>query len=381
MNSGESIYIVDTTLRDGEQTAGVVFSVKEKTAIARLLSEAGVDQIEVGIPAMGGDELESIKAIVDLGLKSSALAWNRAVISDIQASLECGVDAVCISVSSSDIHIDKKLHKTRAWVLDEIARTVNFAKSHGLYVLLSAEDASRADEGFLVEFCDAGKKAGADRIRYCDTIGVLSPMRSMEIIARLHRAIELPLECHMHNDFGMATANTIMALRGGATFANVTVNGLGERAGNASLEEVVMALSYTEQKRTHVDQSKLLGLSKAVAEYSGRKLWESKPIFGSGIFTHEAGLHITALRSDPKTYEVFSPDLVGGMRQILIGKHSNPDSLLQKYAEYRIELSEEQAREILPIIRDIVVEKKRALFDKELVEVYLKWKQSTDAAS
>jgi homocitrate synthase NifV len=378
MNSNGPVYIVDTTLRDGEQTAGVVFSHEEKVTIARLLSDAGVDQIEVGIPAMGGDEVKAIKAIVALKLRSSLLAWNRAVISDLQASLDCGVDAVCISISSSDIHIDKKLHKNRQWVLDEIERTVNFAKSHGLYVLLSAEDASRADESFLVEFCAAGKNSGADRIRYCDTIGILSPMKALEITNRLREAVALPLEVHMHNDFGMATANSIMALNGGATFVSVTVNGLGERAGNACLEEVVMALSYTEQRSTSVDQSKLLGLSRAVAEYSGRKLWESKPIFGSGIFTHEVGFHISALSSDSKSYEAFSPEQFGGTRQVLIGKHSNTDSLMQKYAEYRIDLSEEYAREILPVIRDMVMQKKRALFDKELVEVYLKWKQSKD---
>jgi len=372
MTNKEKVYLIDTTLRDGEQTAGVVFSPAEKISIAKLLSEAGVDQIEVGIPAMGGDECEAIKAICELKLPASILAWNRADTEDIQWSLSCGVDAVCISISSSDIHIEKKLHRTKAWVLEQIRTTVNFAKSNGLYVLLSAEDASRANHEYLLDFFEAGKNAGADRIRYCDTIGILSPLKAHEEITWLKSKIQLPIEVHMHNDFGMATANTVTALDAGATFANVTVNGLGERAGNACLEEVAMALAFTEHRLTNVVLDKLLPVSKAVAEFSGRKLWESKPIFGSGVFSHEAGFYSSVLKNAPETYEAFSPSVVGGTRQILIGKHTETTSLQEKLAEFSIELTNEEAAELLPAVRKMVTEKKRALFEKELMEIYLR---------
>jgi homocitrate synthase NifV len=372
MNAADRIYIVDTTLRDGEQTAGVVFTREEKTAIARLLSDAGVDQIEAGIPAMGGEEAESIRDICNLGLPTSVLTWNRAEVDDIRHSLACNVDAVCISISSSDIHIEKKLGRNRSWVLEQIRTAISFAKSNNLYVLLSAEDASRADYGFLLDFLSTGAAAGADRFRYCDTIGMLWPGKTAQIIAKLRGEIPLPIEVHMHNDFGMATANTIMALEAGATFANVTVNGLGERAGNACLEEVVMALQFTQNKSTHVKIDRLLDLSRAVARYSGRTLWESKPIFGSGLFTHESGLHMRGMENAPETYEAFSPDLVGATRQILVGKHSGAASLITKYAEFGLEIDDEQAHALLPSVRQLSTDKKRALFDKEMMALYLK---------
>lgn len=366
-------YIVDTTLRDGEQTAGVVFSQDEKVAIAKMLSEASVDQIEIGIPAMGGDEFDTVKAICALGLSTSLLTWNRADVEDIKCSLECNVDAVCISISSSDIHIHKKLGVERSWVLEQIRSVVGFAKSNNLYVVLSAEDASRADYSFLMEFCETGRAAGADRIRICDTIGLLWPRKTSELIGRICADVALPIEVHMHNDFGMATANTIVALDAGASFANVTVNGLGERAGNASLEEVVMALAFTQNKPTHVNLSKLAGLSKKVAAYSGKPIADSKPILGGNIFIRQAN------QSEPSTsghssdaYEAFSPDIVGATRQILIGKHSGAHDLQAKYDEFGIKLDDEKARELLVAVRKFSIDKKRALFEKELMELYLK---------
>jgi homocitrate synthase NifV len=367
MENADKTYIVDTTLCDGEQTAGVVFSCEEKIAISRLLAEAGVDQIEVGIPAIGGDEFEAIKAIAALRLPISILTWNRADIADIQWSLDCNVDAVCISISASDIHIEKKLHRTKAWVLEQIRMTVNFAKSNGLYVLLSAEDASRADHGFLLDFIEAGKNAGADRIRYCDTPGILSPLKTYKEILWLRSQICLPIEIHMHNDFGMATANTVIALSAGATFASVTVNGLGETAGNACLEEVAMALAFTEERKSGIDLKKLRSLSKAVADFSGRKIWESKPIFGSYAFTSGSDL-----KTGAENFEAFSPSVIGATRQILIGKHTESSTIRQKLAEYSIEITSEEAHDILPHVRKMVAEKKRALFDKELMQIYLR---------
>jgi len=234
------IKIVDTTLRDGEQTAGVVFANQEKIRIARMLDSLGVDQIEAGIPVMGGHEKEAIKEICKLGLKASIMGWNRAVIRDIEESLDCGVDAVAISISTSDIHIEHKLRSTRAKVLESMVKATEFAKKHGVYVSVNAEDASRSDPDFLCEFARAAKDAGADRLRYCDTVGILTPERAYEFYGELSK-LKAPLSVHCHNDFGLAVANSLMGLRAGASEVHATINGIGERAGNAALEEIVVA--------------------------------------------------------------------------------------------------------------------------------------------
>src|SRR3989338_725264 len=366
----KEIKIVDTTLRDGEQTAGIVFTNEEKIEIARMLAQAGVYQIEAGVPAMGGDEKETIKAIVKADLKASILWWCRAVVSDVNDAIDCGLDAVCVSVSVSDIHIQKKLGRDRAWVLDTTARVVNYGKSNGLYVSANAEDASRADMDFFLEFIRTVREAGADRLRFCDTVGLLGPFQTYEKIKTIVNVIDIPVEIHTHNDFGMATANALAGIRGGATFVSTTVNGLGERAGNAALEEVVMALKYVENRPLSFDISKLRALSEYVAKASGREVWVSKPIVGKNIFFHEAGVQAAGVIRDPKTYEVFSPDEIGGARQILIGKHSGTNTIQWKFHEYGIVLSEDDARKILEKVREQAIKVKRPLFDKELMYIY-----------
>ncbi|MGB9767542.1 MAG: homocitrate synthase [Dictyoglomus sp.] len=364
------IKIVDTTLRDGEQTAGVVFSKAEKLQIARMLDEIGVHQIEVGIPVMGGDEEEAIKAIVKAGLKASIMGWNRAVISDIEASLRCGVDAVAISISTSDIHIKYKLKKTREWVLESMVKATEFAKKHGVYISVNAEDASRTDMDFLLQFAKAAKEAGADRLRYCDTVGIMEPFTMYEVIKTIIEKVGIPVEMHTHNDFGMATANALAGVRAGATYVGVTVNGLGERAGNAALEEVVMALKYIYNIDVGIKTYKLRELSEYVAKASQRELPVNKAIVGKNIFAHESGIHADGVIKYPKTYEVFSPEEVGGERQIVIGKHSGTHALIRKFQEYGITLSEEDAQELLKKVRALAVELKRPLFDKELMYLY-----------
>ena len=236
-NNQVPVQIVDTTLRDGEQTAGVVFANDEKVRIAKLLDAIGVHQIEAGIPVMGGDEQEAIISIVKAGLKASIMAWNRAVIKDVEASLACGVDAVAVSISTSDIHIKHKLQTSRDWVLANMTKATAFAKKHGVYVSVNAEDASRSDMDFLIKFGQEARDAGADRLRYCDTVGIMDPFTICEHVRTLREATGLEIEMHTHNDFGMATANALAGVRGGATFVGVTINGLGERAGNAALEK------------------------------------------------------------------------------------------------------------------------------------------------
>ncbi|HOK29332.1 MAG TPA: homocitrate synthase [bacterium] len=364
------IKLVDTTLRDGEQTAGVVFSKPEKIQIARLLDEIGVHQIEAGIPVMGGDETEAITAITKLGLKASIMGWNRAVISDIQASLRCGVDAVAISISTSDIHIQYKLQKTREWVLDSMAKATEFAKREGVYVSVNAEDASRTDMDFLVQFATVAKQAGADRLRYCDTVGIMDPFKMYDTIKTLIERVDLPVEMHTHNDFGMATANTMAGIKAGATYAGVTVNGLGERAGNAALEEVVMALKYLWNIDLGIKTERFKEICEYVARASARPLSPNKAIVGANVFAHEAGIHTDGVLKYTRTYEVFNPEDVGLERQIVIGKHSGTHSIIKKFAEYGIEISPEIANELLPRVRALAVELKRTLFDKELMMLY-----------
>ncbi len=370
ISGDKKIYIVDTTLRDGEQTAGVVFANKEKVNIARLLDAIGIDQLEVGIPTMGGDEKQAIKEIVKLNLKSSIMAWNRAVISDIQQSIDCNVDAVAISISTSDIHIQHKLQKSREWVLESMVKAVEYAKKEGLYVSVNAEDASRTDMDFLVQFANTAKQAGANRLRFCDTIGILDPFSIKEKIQYLVANTNMDIEMHTHNDFGMATANALAGVKGGATHVGVTVNGLGERAGNAALEEVLMAFKYVYGYKVNAITTKFRELSQYVSQAAGRELPVWKAIVGSNMFAHESGIHADGAIKDPKNYEVFDPAEVGLERQIVIGKHSGKAAIVNKFKEYNIQLSNDAAENILEKVRKTSVQLKRTLFDKEVVSLY-----------
>ncbi|WP_196001085.1 homocitrate synthase [Clostridium sp. 1001271B_151109_B4] len=375
-NDNREIYIVDTTLRDGEQTAGVVFANEEKVIIAEMLSDLGVDQLEVGIPTMGGDEKKAIKQIVKRNNnRKSIMAWNRAVISDIEQSIDCGVDAVAISVSVSDIHIKHKLRTSREWVLENMIKSVEFAKKNGLYVSVNGEDASRADKEFLVTFIEEAKKAGADRFRYCDTVGIREPFSLRADIEELYKKTNFDIEMHTHNDFGMATANAIAGILGGANHVGVTVNGLGERAGNAALEEVLMALEYVYGDTVDVDTKMFREVSQYVAQASGRILPSWKAIVGDNMFAHESGIHADGAIKDPKNYEAFDPDVVGLQRQIVIGKHSGKAGIINKFKEYNIELNDEEAQGVLEMVRAASVRLKRTLFDKELVKLYKEYKQ------
>ena len=374
-SDNREIYIVDTTLRDGEQTAGVVFANEEKVVIADMLSDLGVDQLEVGIPTMGGDEKKAIKQIVKRNNnRKSIMAWNRAVISDIEESIDCGVDAVAISVSVSDIHIKHKLRTSREWVLENMIKSVEFAKKNGLYVSVNGEDASRADKEFLVDFITEAKKAGADRFRYCDTVGIMEPFVIKSNIEELYKRTGFDIEMHTHNDFGMATANAIAGILGGATHVGVTVNGLGERAGNAALEEVLMALMYVYGYKADVDTKMFREISEYVAQASGRELPIWKAIVGDTMFAHESGIHADGAIKDPKNYEAFDPDVVGLQRQIVIGKHSGKAGIINKFKEYNIHLSDDEAKDILEMVRAASVRLKRTLFDKELVKLYKEYK-------
>lgn len=379
LDNGKKVTIVDTTLRDGEQTAGVVFANEEKIVIAEMLSELGVDQLEVGIPTMGGDEKEAIKQIAKRNLKSSIMAWNRAVIGDIEQSIDCGVDAVAISISVSDIHIQHKLRTSREWVLENMVKSVEFAKKNGLYVSVNGEDASRADKDFLVKFIEAAKKAGADRFRYCDTVGIMEPFKLKDDIDYIYNKTKFDIEMHTHNDFGMATANAVAGIKGGASHVGVTVNGLGERAGNAALEEVVMALMLVYgYKGEGINTQMFREVSQYVSRASGRELPIWKAIVGTNMFAHESGIHADGAIKDPKNYEAFDPSIVGLERQIVIGKHSGRAAIINKFREYNKELTDDEAKGILELVRSTSVRLKRPLFDKEVVQLYKEYHRLLD---
>lgn len=251
------VSIVDTTLRDGEQTAGLVFSADEKVKIARALDKAGIYAIEAGIPAMGPEEQEAMRAILSLGLKAQVVAWNRASLQDIFLAVNCGFSYIHVSVPVSDLHIHHKLRKNRGWVLKKFTESLEYARSFGCRVFAGAEDASRADEVFFLQVAEAAAKMGAERIRYADTVGCLDPFRIYDIMQNLTKRCAIPIEVHLHNDFGLAAANTVSAVRAGVGLVSVTVGGIGERAGNASLEKIVEVLSGLEGYDTGIDRGML----------------------------------------------------------------------------------------------------------------------------
>jgi len=366
----KEVKIVDTTLRDGEQTAGVVFAKEEKLYIARLLNALGVEQIEAGIPIMGGDEKEVIKKIVDCNLDSSIMGWNRAVINDIKASIDCGVDSVAISISTSDIHIKHKLKSSREKVLKDMTKAVEFAKKKRLYISVNAEDSSRTDKEFMLRFAEKAKESGADRLRFCDTVGILNPHDTYNIIKYIEDNVDIDIEMHTHNDLGMATGNAISGVMAGANYVGVTVNGLGERAGNARLEEVVMSLKTSLNIKNNYDIGKLKPICEYVSKASGRSISPWKTIVGDNIFSHESGIHVDGALKNPLTYEIFNPEELGLKRKIIIGKHSGAAAIISKLKKYNINIDKYLAAKLLEKVRYTSVSLKRALADIELVSIY-----------
>ncbi len=239
------LQIVDTTLRDGEQKAGIALNSCEKIAIAKILDYIGVDQIEAGTPVMGGTERAAIEQIVELGLKSRISAWNRLHPRDIQTSIDCGVDIVHISVPASDLHIFQKLNQSRPWVIDKMKFCIDLAVSQDTVVHIGLEDASRADMEFLLELSRIAKCEGAERVRYADTVGVLTPTKTFFDLGRLTKSIPLEWGIHVHNDFGMAVANTLAGIEAGVEYVDCTIGGVGERTGNCNLSNLLIALKQT----------------------------------------------------------------------------------------------------------------------------------------
>jgi homocitrate synthase NifV len=361
--------IIDSTLRDGEQAPGVVFTLEEKLRIAALLDECGVKEVEVGTPAMGDDEVQVIREIVQSGFRFDKLCWARAKESDIAASARTGANRINISFSVSDVQLSA-MGRNRDWVMRQIRPMISLARSEFDFVAVGAQDASRADRAFLNEFIGACLAEGADRIRLADTVGILNPMTTSELFGAM--SLQFPFvdfEFHGHNDLGMATANSLVALMSGASSVSATVNGLGERAGNAFLEELVAALKVSSGINTGIHLPELQQLCRYVSEVSYRQTPVSKPITGANVCRHESGIHCRSLLHNELSYQPFRAEEIGRQTEMVIGKHSGKAAIRDFFRKRKIELSETESQILTTKVKQLSMRTKRELSDAELISL------------
>ncbi|MFP3201350.1 MAG: isopropylmalate synthase [Sulfolobus sp.] len=353
--NSKKVRIFDTTLRDGEQAPGIDLTVEQKVKIARQLARLGVDVIEAGFPAASEGEFIATKKILEeVGDQVEVIGLSRANKQDIDRTIDTGLSSIHVFIATSDIHLKYKLKMTREEVLERIYESVRYAKDHGLIVEYSPEDATRTDEEFLLKAVKTAVEAGADRINIPDTVGVMHPFKFYDLISKVIKVTEGKIvSVHCHNDFGLATANSIAGVMAGARQVHVTVNGIGERAGNASLEEVVMALKKLLGYEVNVKTYLLYETSRLVAELTGVPVPYFKAIVGENAFGHESGIHVHGVIENPLTYEPISPEEVGNFRRIALGKHSGIHGLRKLLSEQGIELSDEELREVLKEIKKL----------------------------
>jgi len=360
------VMVFDTTLRDGEQTPGIALSVEDKVKIAQALDELGVDVIEAGFPASSPGERDSIKRITSLGLRSRVCGLARCNKKDIDASIDCGLDYIHTFIATSDIHLQHKLKMTREEVKARAIESIEHAKARGVTVEFSCEDATRTDLEFLKEMHIAVQGAKVDKINVPDTVGTISPPAMEYLIKELMTVTRVPIAVHCHDDFGLAVANSMAAVRQGAQQVHVTINGLGERAGNAALEETVLALMAFYNIETSVDTRKIGPTSRLVSRLTGIAVPGNKAIVGNNAFAHESGIHVHGVMGDPSTYEAFGPELVGVQRNIVIGKHSGAHSIKDKLEEYGVELSDDQIATVVSKVKRLA-DSGKDVDDAELV--------------
>lgn len=367
----EKFLINDTTLRDGEQTAGVVFSYDEKILIAKLLDEIGVDEIEAGTPIMGGTEKKAIKKINSMGLKAKIIGWNRANKEDIKESLSIDLRYIHISIPVSIIHLKYKLNKDFEYIKNTLIDICKILRKEQVIFSVGGEDSSRAEKDTLLEIINIAESEGAYKYRYSDTVGVLDPLTLYKNIKNIRSKFkQFPVEIHAHNDLGMATANSITALKAGADYVSGSISGIGERAGNCPLEEVIGYFKFVKKIDLNFDLIKAKELSKIIAKITKRPIPVSKPIFGKNIFYHEAGIHTDAILKNPINYELFPPEEVNLKRRLLIGKHSGSSIIKYKLKKMGIVINDIEARCMLEIAREESTKLRRVLKDKELKGIY-----------
>jgi homocitrate synthase NifV len=343
--------LLDTTLRDGEQTPGLYFTAREKEIIACRLDAVGIGIIEAGIPSMGQEECATLARLARLGLRAEILSWNRLLRQDLIASFQAGVSSVHLSVPTSDIMLASKLGKSQDWVLSQMEEVIRFAVREGATVSLGAEDASRTDPVFLKKVFTAAQGLGASRVRYADTLGILTPSLAHLMTAFLAEGLDIPIDFHGHNDFGMATANALSAWEGGARIISCSLLGLGERAGNTSLEEFAGAVRYLKGGLHGFDFPALKRLCARVAAWADSPMPPKKPLFGEAVYTHESGIHVDGILKEPATYELFPPEQMGGHRRLVPGKHSGRAAIRHLAQAQGCALSDEQIEGFLSSLR------------------------------
>jgi len=364
----ERIKFLDTTLRDGEQTPGVSLVPKNKLQIAQSLDALGIDIIEAGFATVSDGELEAIRLIAKQGLKAEIACAGRGIQKDINAVINSGAQTMSMIIPTSDLHISVKLHKTRAEVLKLTEESVTYAKDHGLKVDLLAEDATRSSFAYLLEVFQIAEACGATRVTPCDTVGVLSPDYTYKFFKKLTNKIKIPVGVHCHNDLGMAVANTVAALGAGAQIAHGTINGLGERAGNAAIEEIAVALCTLYKCQLSINPHCLYDTSQLVSRLTGVYTQPNKAVVGENAFKHESGIHTQGVLADPLTYEPFLPDLVGRTRQIAPGKHSGTHAIKADLNNMGINPTEIQLQEIFRQIK-IIGDKGQTVLDADVLAI------------
>lgn len=368
-----SVWIIDSTLRDGEQAAGVVFAISAKLAIASMLAKAGVDELEVGVPAMGRAARDEIALMVQMNLPCLLTSWCRAREEDIELAALCGTEGVHISFPTSPVLMNA-FAKDEAWVMDALEKLIPFAKKRFPVVSVGAQDATRTDPGFLVRFAKKAEALGAHRLRIADTVGIARPATVQGLVTLLTEAApNLILEFHGHNDLGMATANAVTAVDAGIDALSLTVNGLGERVGNAPLEEVAVALSRMDGCDTRIHLPLLMKLSTLVAETSNRPIHPSKPITGAAAFRHESGIHCAGLLKDRNTYQPFNPETVGREEpEFIIGSHSGTAVIRHLLAKSGISIDGKEAFRLLEAVRESSGKRGSFISENELESLYRK---------
>ena len=340
------VWIFDTTLRDGEQMPGVTYTIDEKILIAQQLDELRVPKIEAGFPITSEGETESVEKIAALGLDAQIVALARPLKEDIDRALKCDVPYIHIFISTSDLHIETMMKTTREEVLRQTVESIEYAKEHGVFVEYSPQDATRTEMDYLIKICNAAEDAGAEMLNIPDTVGVMTPRMTYEFFKELKASTRVPLSAHAHNDLGQATANTLASIEAGAEQAHVCVNGLGERAGNTSLEEVVVSLAAQYEIETGIDTRKISATSALVERLSGVYMPSSTPIVGDNAFSHEAGIHVHGVLSHSGNYEILRPEFVGKMSRLVAGKHAGRHGISNMIEDLGLDPTKDQLKAI-----------------------------------